>query len=320
MRARHALYLAGCLAAVLLRPTAPHAADLLRVGTPEATSLPFNLLAIGSKSGIFAKNNIEIEREDLAGSAKLHPAMAAGVLDLAMGSGSDFLFIVKGVPEIAVGVFQNLPNDLVILTRPDGLKTLADLKNTKMGVAGPGGLTIWVGMSAVRNEGLPPTAVTYAYLGAMPSIVAGLLARNVDSVVADTGAAYRVENEGKGRVLALGGDVVHPFIAHLVFATDDLVQHKPDLLRRYMKALYETVAFEKAHEAETIAMTADHTGYTPEVAAKVYAAITPQFTTDGHFEATSMAATKQSLIDLGAVKPEDMLPNSKLYTEAFLPK
>jgi NitT/TauT family transport system substrate-binding protein len=312
--------IAALALAVGLHAAPTHAADLVRVGTPEGTSLPFNLLAIGTKSGSFARNGIEVERQDLAGSAKLHAAVAGGALDIAMGSGSDFLFIIKGVPEIAVGVFQKLPNDLVILTRPGGLAKLADLKGTKMGVAGPGGLTLWVGMSAVRNEGLPPSAVTYAYLGTMPSIIAALVSNNVESVVADTGAAYRVETEGKGRVLALGGDVVHPFIAHLVFATTDLAEHKPELLRRYLKALYETVAFEQTHQAETIAMTADHTGYTQAVAEKVYAAETPQFTTDGHFDPTAMAATKQSLIDLGAVAAADMLPDKSLYTEAFLPQ
>jgi len=160
----HWLLAAGFMGAVAL-PSAVPAADLVRVGTPEGTSLPFNLLDVASQSGAFAKYGIEIERQDLAGSAKLHPAMASGVLDVAMGSGSDFLFIVKGVPEIAVGVFQKLPNDLVILSRPDGPAKLSDLKGTKMGVAGPGGLTLWVGMSAVRNEGFEPKAVTYAYLG-----------------------------------------------------------------------------------------------------------------------------------------------------------
>ncbi len=318
MRKMHWLLAAGFMGAVAL-PSAVPAADLVRVGTPEGTSLPFNLLDVASQSGAFAKYGIEIERQDLAGSAKLHPAMASGVLDVAMGSGSDFLFIVKGVPEIAVGVFQKLPNDLVILSRPDGPAKLSDLKGTKMGVAGPGGLTLWVGMSAVRNEGFEPKAVTYAYLGGMPSIIAGLLSKNVDSVVADTGAAYRVETEGKGRVLALGGDVVHPFIAHLVFATSDMVATRPDVLRRYLKALYEAIGFEKTHEAETIRMTSGHTGYSPEVAAKVYAAETPQFTTDGRFEPAAIAATKQSLIDLGAVAAGDMLPDDKLFTEAFLP-
>jgi len=98
-----------------------------------------------------------------------------------------------------------------------------------------------------------------------------------------------------------------------------MVATRPDVLRRYLKALYEAIGFEKTHEAETIRMTSGHTGYSPEVAAKVYAAETPQFTTDGRFEPAAIAATKQSLIDLGAVAAGDMLPDDKLFTEAFLP-
>jgi ABC-type nitrate/sulfonate/bicarbonate transport system substrate-binding protein len=316
---RVCLGLATCGLGLWAAAAPARAADTLIVGTPETTAFSMVVIDVGQQSGIFAKYGLDVQRQDFAGSAKLHPALAGGSIDLAMGSGSDFLFIAKGAPEKAVGVFQTLPNDLVIVVRGDGPASLAGLKDRQLGVAGPGGLMLWIGMSASQNEGWGPNGMKYVYLGTGATIMAALLSKNVDAAVAETGTGYRIELEGRGKVIALGGDVVHPFLAHLAFASNDLMGKRPDVLRRYLKALYETVAYTKTHEAETLRMSNAHTGYSPEIGPRVYAVVAPQFTTDGHFEKSAFAATKQALIDLGVVKPEDMPEDSKLYTEEFLP-
>ena len=309
---------AGLLAANLATPA--RAADTLRIGTPEATSLSFGALDVGNASGIFGKYGIAVERLDFAGSAKLHPALAGGSIDMALGSGSDFLFIARGAPEIAVGVTQNRPNDLLIATRADGpIHSLADLKGTKFGVAGPGGLTLWIAMAASMKQGWGPKGMQYVYLGTVPAIDAALLSSNVDAVVTDIGAGYRMEEQGRGKVLALGGDVVGPFIAHLLFASNDLVANHPDTLRRFMKAMYETIAWERDHEAEVLKITAPRTGFSPELGHKVFSTLAPQMAVDGHFNKEAYEATKQSLVALEVVKPADMPADSKMYTEAFLP-
>ena len=313
--------LAGAALAGTLALSPACAADKINVGTPEATAFTFAIVDIGVQSGAFARNGIEVDRLDFAGSAKLHPAMATGAVDLAMGSGSDFLFTIKGVPEKAVAVFQNLPNDLTIVVRPGGpVKTLADMKGRKMGVAGPGGLGLWIAMSASSKQGWGPNGMTYAYLGTMPTIMASLLSSNVDVAVADIGIASRAEVEGKAQVLALGGEIVNPFIAHPVLASTELMEKRPDVLRRYLKGMLEAIAFAKTHEAEAIQMTMARTGYTADILKKVYAAVAPQFSSTGRFEPAAFVATRQALVELGVVKAEDMPPDSALFTEEFLPK
>lgn len=310
---------AALLAAVAL-PGPARANDTLRIGTPEAVALSFGMLDTGVATGTFAKYGIDIERMDFAGSAKLHPAMAAGAIDIAMGSGSDLMFIARGVPEIGIGAFESLPNDLLISTLADGpVKTLADLKGRKMGVAGPGGLTLWIAMSASIRQGWGPQGIQYVFLGTIPSINAGLITKGVDAVVTDIGSGFGMEVEGRTHVLALGGDVVHPFVAHLAFASNELVQKNPALIKRYLKALYETIAWTKTHEEETLRITHPRNNYADAIAHKAFMALAPYMLADGHFDPAALAATKQSLIDLEVVKPEDMPADAKLVTEAYLP-
>ena len=59
---------------------------------------------VGTAAGIFKKYEIEIEITSLAGGAKLHAAMIAGRLDIALGAGTDIGLIVKGATEKGVGV------------------------------------------------------------------------------------------------------------------------------------------------------------------------------------------------------------------------
>ena len=301
-------------------PAPAFAADLLRVGTPEASSFSMAPIDVGIATGIFAKAGLDVQRIDLGGSAKLHPAMAAGALDVAMGSGSDFLFVVKGVPERGVAVWQALPDDLAIYVRPDSkITSLAGLRGARIGVSGPGGLTLWVAMAAVRQQGWPADAVQYAYLGGSDSLSAAVVSGQVDAAVSGTSAAMRLEALGRVRLLGLGGATVHPFIAHLAFATTQLMRERPDVLRRYLAGLREAVAFCMAHRDETLRITAAHTGLPPEIGARVWQATVAQFTTDGHFEPAAFAATKAALVELGQVAAADMPPDAALIDESFLP-
>jgi ABC-type nitrate/sulfonate/bicarbonate transport system substrate-binding protein len=208
------------------------------------------------QSGIFAKYGLDVQRLDFAGGAKLYAAMAGGSIDMAMGGGSDLLFIARGLPMKAVAVWQTKPDDLSILTRTDGpVKSLADLQGKRMGVSGPGGLTLWIAMAASREGGWGPEGMNYVYLGVVPSIVAGLLAGNVDAVVSSTDSGLKLEADGRGKFLALGGEVTGPFLAHLVFAGQELMEKRPEVLRTYLRAWYETVAWARAHPADTIRIT-----------------------------------------------------------------
>jgi ABC-type nitrate/sulfonate/bicarbonate transport system substrate-binding protein len=95
------------------------AMDHLRVGDPSVNSFSFLALAVGIEKNIFQTNGVEIERISVSGSAKLHQAMIAGSLDIAVGAGTDMAFAVKGAPEIAVAAMAGPPLLFGFVTRYD---------------------------------------------------------------------------------------------------------------------------------------------------------------------------------------------------------
>jgi ABC-type nitrate/sulfonate/bicarbonate transport system substrate-binding protein len=98
-----------------LRPAM--ALDKIKVGVPSTEAFSFMAVDFGNDLGLYAQNGIVIEKVVLLGSGKLHQGMIAGAVDIAVGAGTDFAFLVKGAPEIGVAAMAGPPLLLGITCR-----------------------------------------------------------------------------------------------------------------------------------------------------------------------------------------------------------
>jgi NitT/TauT family transport system substrate-binding protein len=311
--------LAGLLAASLAASAGPAAAlDKLRVGNPSAQAFPFIPFEIAQRKGFFAANGIEAERVDLSGGARLHQAMAAGSLDIALAAGPDLAFVAKGAPEIGVAAMAGPPLFLGIIVGYDSpIKTVDDLKGKKIGVPN-GALLQWLTKRLMQNKGWGPKDLIQVSVGGdWPSEIAPLVTHQIDAVESAAALGFQLETTKQGRLLVTTADIVHDFLQHVIFASNEIVARKPDAVRRFLKAWFETVAFMKANKAETVEIARSVTKFSPEVESKEYDLVMPMMFTDGHFPAAALRTIQESVIEMGLL---DSKPDmSKLYTEAYLP-
>jgi NitT/TauT family transport system substrate-binding protein len=318
MRARLAVIAVAFIAGAALAGPAV-AEDMVRVGNPAGDDFHFSFANVGTEAGIFKKNGIELQIISLAGGAKLHAAMTAGSLDIALGAGTDFGLIVKGAPEKGIGVLATKPSNIVIQgNTKNGITTIDALKGKKVGVSSVGALTYWMAQKLSQHQGWGLGGMELVATGGGQANVAGFETGSLDAAVTSLEAALRIEQAGKGKILLSFGDIVDPFIAHIIYATNDMMAQHPDTVRRFLKAWYETVAFGQTHKAETIKYSQQVTLLSDALASKVYEVEMPTFSTDGRFDPKGVAAVKQAMLDLGTVKekPED----KAVFTEEFLPK
>jgi NitT/TauT family transport system substrate-binding protein len=311
--------LAGTVIAAAALATPAFAEDMVRVGNPAGDDFHFSFANVGGEAGIFKKNGLELQITSLAGGAKLHAAMTAGSLDIALGAGTDFGLIVKGAPERGVGALATKPSNIVIQgNTKNGITTIQALKGKKVAVSSVGALTYWMAQKLSQHEGWGLDGMELVATGGGQANVAGFETGSLDAAVTSLEAALRVEQVGKGKILLSFGDIVDPFIAHVIYATNDMIAQHPDTIRRFLKAWYETVAFAQTHKAETIKYSQQVTLLSDDLASKVYDVEMPTFSTDGRFDPKAAAAVKQAMLDLGTVKekPED----KAVFTEEFLPK
>src|SRR5712671_5886385 len=188
-------------AAVFLLASSACAAEKLRVGKAVPEAFSFVPLDVGIRKGFFARHGLEIESIAFAGDARMQQAMASDSLDIALGSGPAMAFIVKGSPIKGVAAMAGPPLLLAIVTRPDGPKTVADLKGKTVSVSTAGSLTYWLVSETARRHGWGPNGITIAPMGAMLGQIAALKRGDIDGTIMDIGNAFDLEKRGEGRIL-----------------------------------------------------------------------------------------------------------------------
>jgi ABC-type nitrate/sulfonate/bicarbonate transport system substrate-binding protein len=294
------------------------AAEKLRVGTPEAQGFNFGMLDAGIALGLYEKHDLEIERIDLGGGAKLHQGMTAGSMDMAIGGGTDIQFLVKGAPEKIVAMMGRSPANLAILVRADSpYRTIGDLKDKKIGVSTVGSLTSFMAMEASRREGWGPNGMTIVPLGGMTSNLAALTAGTLDAISGSLEVGYVLESEGKLRFILKGGEFVPEFAASVIYASETTIREHPETIKRFLKAWFETVVYLHDHKPEAIPLMAKIMAMSPAVTAKIYDDEMPSFSLDGRFDYTAVEIVENALLGFKLI---DRMPdNSTLLTEAFLP-
>jgi ABC-type nitrate/sulfonate/bicarbonate transport system substrate-binding protein len=308
------------VAALLLSagPSVGAAAELLRVGKSVPEAFSFVPLDVGLRVGLFRKYGVEIEASSLSGGAKLQQALAADSIDMGLGSGPEMSAIQKGSPVKAVAAMAGAPRLLALLVGPDGgVKSVADLKGKKIGVTTTNSLTAWLVSELSRQQGWGPDGIEVTPLGATAGQFAALKTHQIDGLVADIATLLQAEANGQGRILFRFGDLVKDFHIHVIFATNKLIAQRPDAIRAFLEAWFETIAFMRADKARTVEIAKDVIHVDPAITARTYDELMPMFSDDGKFNPKAMAALSRSYVDLKILPSEPDM--SKFYTEEFLP-
>jgi NitT/TauT family transport system substrate-binding protein len=283
-------------------------AQKLRLGKAVAEAFSFVPPDIGTRTGIFQKNNIELELTAFAGDARMQQAAAADSIDILLGSGPAMAFIAKGAPIKGIAAMAGPPLLLAIVVRPDGPKTPADLKGKTVSVSTAGSLTYWLVSETSRRQGWGPNGINIAPMGAMPGQIAALKRGDIQGAIMDIGNAFDLEKRGEARILVRFTDI-KDFHIHVIFATDKVIAAKPDTLRAFLKGWFETIDFMRKNKV----MDKDQ-----DISSRVYDELMPMFSDTGEFDSKALETLSKSYVELKLLPSEPDM--SKLYTEAFLPK
>jgi len=306
---------------VVLRARPAQAADKLRVGKSVVQVFGYVPLDVGIKSGIFAKNGLDVAEITFAGGARLTQALTAGAVDIALSGGPEMAFVAKGAPEIAVASITDSPAFMGIdVGAGSTARGLDDLKGKRIGVSTTGSLTAWLvdELNRVKAWTGEDRAIPVAIGGEATAELSAFKTGQIDANIASPANGYELEEQHAGRSLVDISSYVKNLELFVIYASTASVQQNPDAVRRFLKGWFEAVAFMKSHKAETVAATVEATGYPATVSARIYDRLMPQFSTDGKFLPRGLDKLFSSFVDLGVL--DKSADTSKLYTEKFLPK
>jgi ABC-type nitrate/sulfonate/bicarbonate transport system substrate-binding protein len=318
MRVGRRLLVAAGAGLALLSLGAPSQADPLRVGKPQSDVFSFVPLDIGVEEGIFAKHGVEVQSLDLGGAAKLQQALVAHAIDIGLGSGPGLSFAAKGAPQLGIASMAGRPLVMTFIVAKDGpIKTVADLKGKTASISAAGGVPEWMVRQLSQHEGWGPDGINMVGLGADSSQIAALRTGQVVGMPNDIGVAMRLEHDGVARILVHFGDIVPTFIMHVIFASDEAMEKRPEDLEKFLAGWFDTIRFMRGNKAETVRIGAEVTHVSPDIENSVYDAVMPMFSETGRFDPKATAILAKSFVDLKLLPTEPDM--TKLYTEKFLP-
>jgi len=294
-------------------------------GFSATLDVAFLIIDAGKEQGIWARNGLDPEFVTPIGRTAGLPDVRAGV---AAGTKIGFatpntviLARLQGVPIKIVAGYLGEGRTLKIFVRADSsIMTLKDLDGKRVGVtaiANAAGQL--VGYVAVKNdikiESVPLVNSTNA--------VAALRAGNVDAIVVASVAQTYVDS-GEFRILAVASDIQpKPFAGVAVYASDDLIQQNPDLVKRFVTATLETAKYLKDNPDYAVQQEMKKLGLTKQTADKAVADLTCCWSPSGLGSGSDLIVAITNALqwgkDSGSIPASTILKIEDLVDIRFLP-
>lgn len=294
------------------------AADKIRLGKAQGGAWTFLPANVGLTQGLFAKYGLDVEMIDLAGDAKVQQAFAANSIDIGLGSGPGLAFVAKGSPAIGVAAFAGAPRNISATVLIDSPITSVDqLKGKLVSASTVGSLSDWLAKQMAIEKGWGPDGIKTIALGAIANSVSALVTHQTDAAILATEASFQLEEQKKGRFL-VGMDKFAPhFITHVVYAQRELVTSNPQVVERFLKAFFASIALMKNNKQMTSDLAQQVLHQSPAVANRTYDYEVSMLLDDGRFDPQAVDVLRQSFVDMGTL---DSKPSAdQLFTTQFLP-
>jgi ABC-type nitrate/sulfonate/bicarbonate transport system substrate-binding protein len=303
---------------LLAAPPTAQAQTKVRIGQPQVGTFQFVPLQVGSEAGIFKKHGIDLEIISFGGGPRVQQALAAESIDIGIGSGPELAFVAKGAPEIGIAAMADAPYSVVLAVPKDSAaKTAQDLKGKMISISSKGSLTDWLGQELSRQLGWGSSGINLAPLGSTAAQTAAFKTRQIDGMIVEANAGYKLEEDGSGRVLVQFGDRIKTFHIYVLYARKGFAEKSPDAVRAFLAAWFETIGHMRAHRAETIEIVRRTAEVSQGVATRDYDELMGMFNPTGRFDPKALDVLARSFVEMGSLpQPPDM---RTLITEQYLP-
>ena len=244
--------------------------------------------------------------------------MAGGQADVSLGYGATIAAnIVSGLEETLVANNIGPWDQYVIAGTASGAETLEDLRGGNFGLTGKGSPGDYTMQLMAEELGWAPDEYKSTALGDVGTLFAALAAGQVDAVVWNADQAYKLEENGVGKIVATTSDYVGPSNLESFGVMDAFAEEHPEALRIFFEKYYEMVEKMQA-DPKLYSDVLVGWGLEPTVAEKLAENSLPLLSTDGVITEEELEGISASIpITIG--KPDSQPPTIKYeYWKDFL--
>lgn len=314
MRIRGLSVLAVMLATAI-PVTGARAADKVRVAVA-TVYVPFAPIFVAEELGFYKEKQLEVEATVYRGGGPAQEAMAAGAADILTNSPMGAaLAISKGIKQKIVAAGGTVtPGGWHVIVRKDaGIKSMAELAGKKVGVSGKGSTSDFFALWAAKNANVTVQTIPLGGNGLLPA----LKNNQVDAIVLWPAFSFRALKDATLVDLLDLGKVMGPVVPDSIVASEEMIEKRPDVLKRYLQALLKAVDYMKKNEDYTKKFLAKYAGESdPEVLDRAYRDVMMEVGTDGMIKPEWIKAS----LELMKLETTDALPPvEQVFTDKFLP-
>jgi len=207
-------------------------------------------LFVAEDQGFFKEQGLEVTLISPADSSDPPKLVAAEKADLAITYEPEFIDqIEQGLPLITIGTLIDQPLNCLLLLGEGSIRTLADLKNKKIG-SSSGGIKILMLKTMLQKQGLALRDIEL--INVRHNLLQALLARKVDAI---SGAMRNIEAQeleyyGHKALLFFPEKNGIPSYSELIFVVNKKSLHNPNTrlsLQHFLLALEKAAAYLKKH-------------------------------------------------------------------------
>jgi NitT/TauT family transport system substrate-binding protein len=277
---RRALILAAACAVLLLSARgslalAQPAAPLTVVRVAGVQTDDITPLVYAMKTGMFARAGLDVQSMATSSGAATSAAVASGSYEIGKSSLLSLMNAhLRGVPLIVVaaGVVHDTHNPfakLVVAADEPGYTTGKDFNGKTIAVSALNDLSTVSADAWIDKHGGDIKTVKYVELP-VSAMMAAVVEHRVDAAFILYPPLAEAMKSGKVRVVSAPYDAIAPFfVLSGWFTTSDYAQKHPEVIRTFVRVMYEAAAYANRHTAQTAPMMSDVT----KVPMSVYASM-----------------------------------------------
>ncbi|MBO1073330.1 ABC transporter substrate-binding protein [Roseomonas marmotae] len=304
---------AGLFASAALKRPALAQTTLLRVGgTPNyGPVLPVHA---ANKLGLFEKLGLKVEFTGFAGGSAAMEAVAAGEADMINYFPPGVaLAKQRGVAATIIGAGTLTPRGWKIMAKKDSpLSGVKDLARKKIGVSANGSTTDFFALWAAQQSGSMVSRIPLGGGGLIP----GLLAGNVDAIVAYPPLSYQLESSGDAKVVVDLGTAMQPNLPDVWVAADKVLTQKKDAIQKALVGIYSATRYMKKNPDWTVNFIQEQSKFSPAVAKLEFENTIMGLSDDG----TIKEEWVENSLALGRLAGLQELPSAKsMFSTEFFP-
>jgi NitT/TauT family transport system substrate-binding protein len=278
--------------------------------------------------GYFKAAGVEVTLLNEGAGVEAADEMLAGRVDGVVGFYDHTIDLqFKGKRVEAVIVLGRVPGEALVVSTRSGIRTLADLKGTRIGVTGLGSSTNFLASYLVRKGGADRTRYTPLAVGAGSTLIAAMQQNRIDAAVTTEPTVSRLEKIGLAHVLvdmrtAAGtrGAFGWTYPAASLYMRTDFVNSHKDAVQRAVAAFVKALEYLQSHAASQVATQIPEDYYVGDkpLYLKALASSLDMFSATGQMPPDGPATVLKVLVSFNKDLDPNKIDLGKTFTDEFV--